>query len=78
MVKIIVKIIFVALLLVASPALAQQQQSTAIDRISLAFGQCVGTSEQRLDEIADLRKQLFAAQVRIKELEPKPADRPAE
>lgn len=68
-----VRIIFVGVLLaIASPALAQQQQSSAIDRISLALGQCVGAGEQRVDEIVELRKQLTAAQARIKELEPKP------
>jgi hypothetical protein len=66
-----VRIIFaVVLLAITSPAFAQQ---AAIDRISLALGQCIGNAEQRADEIAALRNQLTAAQARIKELEPKPA-----
>lgn len=55
------------LLLVAAPAIAQQ--STALDRISSAWGQCLGSFQQQLDEIAEIRKQLVAASTRIKELE---------
>jgi hypothetical protein len=50
---------------------------TAANRLRLtaypsASGQCVGATEQRIYQIADLQKQLAAAQARIKELEPKP------
>lgn len=60
------------LILLATPA-AAQQATPAIDRIAIALGQCVGATEQRVDQIADLQKQLAAAQVRIKELEKPPA-----
>lgn len=66
------KRVLILVALFSTPVLAQQQQSTAVDRVSLALGQCVGNFEQRIDEIAELRKQLSAAQERIKELEPKP------
>jgi uncharacterized protein YpuA (DUF1002 family) len=69
------RLLFVAIfLVVASAAHAQQQPSRAIDRVSVTLGQCVGNIEQRLDEIADLKAQLAAAQARISQLvEPKPA-----
>lgn len=76
--------LLIALLLIASPALAQQQ-STALDRVSGSYGQCVGTAERLVDQVGDLQRQIAAqhadlakANARIKELEPKPADRPAE
>lgn len=66
------------LLLTASPALAQEPPSTAIDRVAVSLGRCISLAEQRADlseqratEINDLRKQLAAAQARVKELEPK-------
>lgn len=66
------KYLVLALVLVASPALAQQ--ATAIDRISGSLGQCVSLAEQRIDQITELQKQLAAAQARVKELEsPQPA-----
>lgn len=49
---------------------AQQQPTTALDRLSVAFGQCVGNAERHVDEIAELKKQLEAAQARIREIEP--------
>lgn len=55
-----------------APAFAQQQTTTALDRISAAWGQCLGNFQQQIDEIAELRKQLGAANARIKELEAKP------
>lgn len=60
-------------LLIPSSAFAQQQQSTALDRLSLAYGQCVGGLEQRVDEITSLRKQIEVAQATIKALQEKPA-----
>jgi hypothetical protein len=69
-----IKKLALILALVASPAFAQQQQPTALDRVSISLGQCVGSVEQRVDEIAVLRKQLAEAQARIKELEPKKQD----
>lgn len=65
------KYLVLALVLVAPPALAQQ--ATAIDRISGSLGQCVSLAEQRIDQIAELQKQLAAAQARVKELENQPA-----
>lgn len=65
------KYLVLALVLVATPALAQQ--ATAIDRISGSLGQCVSLAEQRIDQIAELQKQLAAAQARVKELETQPA-----
>ena len=65
------KRLIACLILLSGPALAQQQQSSAIDRLSIGLGQCVGQSEQRADQIAELQKQLAAAQARVKELEPK-------
>jgi hypothetical protein len=55
-------------LIAASPAFGQQQ-ATALDRVSVSLGQCIGNFERKVDEIAELQKQLAAAQVRIKELE---------
>lgn len=65
------KFVVAALLLATSPALAQQQLPTALDRVSVSLGQCVGNVEQRVDQIVDLQKQLATAQARIRELEPK-------
>lgn len=59
------------LLLAASPAFAQQQP-TAIDRVSGSLGQCISAAEQKVDQIAELQKQLAAAQARVKELESAP------
>lgn len=56
------------LLLSTSTAFAQQ---AAIDRISNTLGQCISTAEQKIDQIAELQKQLAAANARLKELESK-------
>lgn len=61
--------------LLTTPAFAQQQPSTATDRVALYYGQCVGNFEKRADEFAALQKQLADAQARIKELEPKTDDK---
>lgn len=60
-----------AILFAAMPALAQQQPSTALDRVSVSLGQCVGSAERQRDQIEDLQKQISTAQARIKELEEK-------
>lgn len=57
--------------LTSSYAYAQQSSSTAIDRISMGFGQCIANGEKLADQLADLQKQLSAAQLKIKELEEK-------
>jgi hypothetical protein len=64
------KKIAIALLLLASPVFAQEA-GTAPDRVAVSLGRCVLQSEQEVDQIADLQKQLTADQARIKELEPK-------
>jgi septal ring factor EnvC (AmiA/AmiB activator) len=61
--------LFLALLPFA--ALAQQQPS-AIDRVAGSLGQCISTAEQKVDQVAELQKQLAAAQARVKELEARP------
>jgi hypothetical protein len=66
------KIVVVLAILIPSSAFAQQR-STALDRVSVSLGQCIGSVEQRLDEIADLRKQLAVAQETIKALQEKAA-----
>lgn len=69
------KAAFALAMAAASPALAQQ--STAIDRVSVSLGQCVGSVEQRIDEIAVLKKQLAVAQAKIQSME-KPVLQPKE
>lgn len=59
----------IALLLAATPALAQQQPPNAADRIATQLGQLFIQNQQQLDQIAQLTDQLAKAQARIKELE---------
>lgn len=65
--------IFIPVLLLFSiaPATAQQQSSSAIDRIAGSLAQCVVAAEQKVDQIVDLQKQLGDTRARIKELETK-------
>jgi hypothetical protein len=70
------KLVFVIVLL-ATPAVAQQQPSTAIDRVAVSLARCVSQAEQQFDQIADLQKQIAVAQAKIKELETKESDKPA-
>ncbi|MDE2020113.1 MAG: hypothetical protein KGJ13_07245 [Patescibacteria group bacterium] len=42
------------------------QTSHAIDRVSTAFGQCVGALETRVDEISSLKKEISELQDQLK------------
>lgn len=51
---------------------AQQQKSpSALERVSLSLGQCVGQLEQKADDHSMIQKNLIEAYTRIKELEDK-------
>lgn len=64
-------------LLLASPALAQQAPTTALDRLAPAYGQCIGTAERQVDQIGELQRQNAALQKQIADLTAKPAPVPA-
>lgn len=56
------KLIIAAVLFIASPAVAQQQQaSTATERIATQIGQLVLQVEQQRDQIMALQKELAEA-----------------
>lgn len=68
----------IALLVVASPAFAQQQQSTPPEialQMNSVVGQWAQTLVQQGKVIDDLQKQLTAANAKLKELEPKFEDK---
>lgn len=67
------KVVLIAALLSASPALAQQAQ-TAGDRIASQIGACLILAENQRDQIVDLQDKLSRALARVRELEPKPAE----
>lgn len=59
-------------------AFAQQQQpQTAADRLGIAYGQCIGTAQQQVDQISNLQAERDKALAKIKELETK-AEKPKE
>lgn len=71
------RVILLAMLLAASPALAQQQLSppeTAL-QINGVIGQWAQTLVQQGKAIEELQKQNAAKDARIKELEPKPEEK---
>jgi len=59
--------------LLASPAVAQQAQLPAADRIAMQIGALIIQTQQQQDQITSLQDRLAKAQARISELEPKPA-----
>lgn len=63
--------VFIILLLCATPAMAQQKESTAIERISGALGQCIGALEGRNDQVFDLQKKLDLALAELRVLKEK-------
>lgn len=65
----VLRAIFLLGSLMTTPVLAQT--APAIDRMSMAYGKCIGDLEQRLDAMASLQKQLEEAKLKIKELEEK-------
>lgn len=62
----------IILLLLCSPVLAQQKESTAPDRLAVSLGQCIGALESRNDQVFDLQKKLDLALAEIKILKEKP------
>ncbi len=61
-------------LLMAIPALAQQAPpAVALDRIAVAYGQCIAAAERQADQIGELQRQNAALQKQVAELTPKPA-----
>jgi uncharacterized coiled-coil protein SlyX len=74
-------LLLAALLFAASPALAQQQQlsppETAL-QINGVVGQWAQTLVQQGKVIEQLQAELAKANARIKELEAKPVEKPAE
>jgi septal ring factor EnvC (AmiA/AmiB activator) len=64
-----------ALLFLAAPAVAQQQQPTTPAETAIQINNVIGTWSQTLMQqgkvIDELQKQLATANARIKELEPK-------
>lgn len=62
-------VVTVACLISSTAAMAQQSQSTSMDRVSIALGQCIGTLEKHIDQVHDLQKKLAEAEAKIKKLE---------
>jgi septal ring factor EnvC (AmiA/AmiB activator) len=60
--------------LISSPALAQQQPSTALQRVSVSLGQCVGSVESKVDELTALQRELADAKAEIEKLKAPKAD----
>ncbi len=65
----------VAFLLLASPALAQQQQVPTVAETAIEINNIIGQWSQRLVQqgkvIEELQKQIAVRDAKIKELEPK-------